>query len=223
MKLSTKKTNKNEKKVENSQSNDSTSISVQTNSESQEQDLDTENKYGKTIYKIAGKNTLCEFTTNGFNLFPKDSKGNKKELSCYVSMNFVEYDSHYQQTKYIPFYLRSINWRGLKMDFQSGYFDKLAEAEIKKGKQYADPIYSFNGGTKNGPKGKPVCRILNITPAKKEGNFLLVAVQGEGEVQNNGTIMFKKGTQQTRITISVSHSVLGGILEEVSAFIPTNY
>ena len=62
-------------------------------------------KYGETICKIAGKNTLLEFTTNGFNLAPKDKEGNRKELSCHISMNFVEYDDNFRQTKYIPFYL----------------------------------------------------------------------------------------------------------------------
>lgn len=179
-------------------------------------------KYGETICKIAGKNTLLEFTTNGFNLAPKDKEGNRKELSCHISMNFVEYDDNFRQTKYIPFYLNSVTWRGLKMDFQSGFFDKLADKEIKKGNQFASPIYSFNGGTPKGPNGKPLCRILNISPAKREGNFLLTAIQAEGEVQKNGTITFKKGSKQSRISISVSHTTLGGILDEVASFIPKN-
>lgn len=213
MKLSTKK---NEKKEEN--------ISTpKSESSSNTQEKEKKEKYGETIYKIAGKNTICEFTTNGFNLSPTDSKGNKKELSCYVSMNFVEYDDKFHQTKYIPFYLKSIDWRGLKMDFQSGYFDRLADKELQKGNQFANPIYSFNGGTPKGPNGKPLCRILNISPAKKEGNFLLTAIQAEGEIQKNGTITFKKGSKQSRVSISVSHATLGGILDEVASYIPAKY
>lgn len=184
-------------------------------------DVDDKNKYGQTIYKLAGKNTLCEVSTNGFSLCPKDSKGNRKELTCYIAMNFVEYNDKYQQIKYIPFYLKSINWRGLRMDFMSGYLDTLAAKERAKGNKYCSPIYTFNGGTPKGPNGKPLCRVLQIVPAAVEGSFLLVALQGEGVAQKNGTITFKSGATQTRISIRVTHDMFGGLLDEVSSCIPT--
>lgn len=169
----------------------------------------------KKIYKYTTNKNIMEITDKGFNLENRNANGELNGMNCKIAIQFSEFDKNFHQTKYCPFYMDSVLWKGLNSMFKSGYFFQKLEESQKTNK----PAFIFQGGGIY--EGKIYARTLQINASKMKDSCCLIVNYGEGAKSKTGGYVFKEGTKRTSMLIPISLLEFGGILEDVSNRIPT--
>lgn len=174
----------------------------------------TEKKEFTKLYKYTTNKNIIEFSDKGFFLENRNSNGDLNGLNCKVSIQFSEFDKQFHQTKYCPFFIDSVLWKGLNSMFKSGAFFKKLEESQKTNK----PAFIFQGGGVY--EGKIYARTLQISASKMKDSCCLILWYGEGTKSKSGGYVFKENASRSNMTIPISLLEFGGILEDISNRIP---
>lgn len=162
------------------------------------------------IFELDTKNTFVKVKAD---YFPIDK----------VLLSFVEFNTDTKKA------IRSQDccicmseFAALCHDIQIGYFKKRIDdgsAKAKKeGKKYADPVYTFYGGTQK--DGKIISRMVQIAPGNN-APVVITGIWGPGSKGQNGQIVpnyFKNGVQpEGRIRVAATYDMLKAMAAEYLA------
>lgn len=201
-------------------------------------DWDSTNKVLPKFVNKSAKSpvgTAVEFSKSALNLCDRNEDGYRDSLDGKFMMNFWTFDKDTNKMlNYIPTYINTSEWLNVCHMILSGRLHEETEIAREKqsagGYQYCNFIYQniggsykeifkINGKPFGGKNGNPIATIFKITPAMKDGNWILSTEIYEGIRGETGLIEPIKGNKmiaQIRVSFSYSDLVRVARMSEIA-------
>lgn len=155
--------------------------------------------------------SAVEFTSSAFTLSKRNSAGYRESMDGKMLLNFWTFDSQTNHMKnFIPTYMDMSEWLNVCHMITSGRLhEETAIAREKQAKgayKYCSFVYQSNGGSYKpifklngqqfgGQQGSPIATVFKITPAQKDGSWVISSEIYEGVQEATGLIAVKSGTK----------------------------
>lgn len=169
--------------------------------------------------------SAVEFTSSAFTLSKRNSNGYRESMDGKMLLNFWTFDSQTNHMKnFIPTYMDMSEWLNVCHMITSGRLhEETAIAREKQAKgayKYCNFIYQSNGGSYKpifklngqpfgGQQGSPIATVFKITPAQKDGSWVISSEIYEGVQEATGLIAVKSGTKPiAKIQVLMTYSDL---------------
>ena len=169
--------------------------------------------------------SAVEFTSSAFTLSKRNSAGYRESMDGKMLLNFWTFDSQTNHMKnFIPTYMDMSEWLNVCHMITSGRLhEETAIAREKQAKgsyKYCSFIYQSNGGSYKpifklngqpfgGQQGSPIATVFKITPAQKDGSWVVSSEIYEGVQEATGLIAVKSGTKSlAKIQVLMTYSDL---------------
>lgn len=169
--------------------------------------------------------SAVEFTSSAFTLSKRNSSGYRESMDGKMLLNFWTFDSQTNHMKnFIPTYMDMSEWLNVCHMITSGRLhEETAIAREKQAKgayKYCNFIYQSNGGSYKpifklngqpfgGQQGSPIATVFKITPAQKDGSWVISSEIYEGVQEATGLIAVKSGTKPiAKIQVLMTYSDL---------------
>lgn len=169
--------------------------------------------------------SAVEFTSSAFTLSKRNSAGYRESMDGKMLLNFWTFDSQTNHMKnFIPTYMDMSEWLNVCHMITSGRLhEETAIAREKQAKgsyKYCSFIYQSNGGSYKpifklngqpfgGQQGSPIATVFKITPAQKDGSWVISSEIYEGVQEATGLIAVKSGTKPlAKIQVLMTYSDL---------------
>lgn len=169
--------------------------------------------------------SAVEFTSSAFTLSKRNSSGYRESMDGKMLLNFWTFDSQTNHMKnFIPTYMDMSEWLNVCHMITSGRLhEETAIAREKQAKgayKYCSFIYQSNGGSYKpifklngqqfgGQQGSPIATVFKITPAQKDGSWVISSEIYEGVQEATGLIAVKSGTKPlAKIQVLMTYSDL---------------
>ena len=169
--------------------------------------------------------SAVEFTSSAFTLSKRNSNGYRESMDGKMLLNFWTFDSQTNHMKnFIPTYMDMSEWLNVCHMITSGRLhEETAIAREKQAKgsyKYCSFVYQSNGGSYKpifklngqqfgGQQGSPIATVFKITPAQKDGSWVISSEIYEGVQEARGLIAVKSGTKPlAKIQVLMTYSDL---------------
>ena len=169
--------------------------------------------------------SAVEFSSSAFTLSKRNSAGYRESMDGKMLLNFWTFDSQTNHMKnFIPTYMDMSEWLNVCHMITSGRLhEETAIAREKQAKgayKYCNFIYQSNGGSYKpifklngqpfgGQQGSPIATVFKITPAQKDGSWVISSEIYEGAQEATGLIAVKSGTKPiAKIQVLMTYSDL---------------
>lgn len=169
--------------------------------------------------------SAVEFTSSAFTLSKRNSNGYRESMDGKMLLNFWTFDSQTNHMKnFIPTYMDMSEWLNVCHMITSGRLhEETAIAREKQAKgsyKYCSFVYQSNGGSYKpifklngqqfgGQQGSPIATVFKITPAQKDGSWVISSEIYEGVQEATGLIAVKSGTKPlAKIQVLMTYSDL---------------
>lgn len=169
--------------------------------------------------------SAVEFTSSAFTLSKRNSAGYRESMDGKMLLNFWTFDSQTNHMKnFIPTYMDMSEWLNVCHMITSGRLhEETAIAREKQAKgsyKYCSFVYQSNGGSYKpifklngqqfgGQQGSPIATVFKITPAQKDGSWVISSEIYEGVQEATGLIAVKSGTKPiAKIQVLMTYSDL---------------
>lgn len=169
--------------------------------------------------------SAVEFSSSAFTLSKRNSSGYRESMDGKMLLNFWTFDSQTNHMKnFIPTYMDMSEWLNVCHMITSGRLhEETAIAREKQAKgayKYCSFIYQSNGGSYKpifklngqqfgGQQGSPIATVFKITPAQKDGSWVISSEIYEGVQEATGLIAVKSGTKPlAKIQVLMTYSDL---------------
>lgn len=169
--------------------------------------------------------SAVEFTSSAFTLSKRNSAGYRESMDGKMLLNFWTFDSQTNHMKnFIPTYMDMSEWLNVCHMITSGRLhEETAIAREKQAKgsyKYCSFVYQSNGGSYKpifklngqqfgGQQGSPIATVFKITPAQKDGSWVISSEIYEGVHEATGLIAVKSGTKPlAKIQVLMTYSDL---------------
>lgn len=169
--------------------------------------------------------SAVEFTSSAFTLSKRNSNGYRESMDGKMLLNFWTFDSQTNHMKnFIPTYMDMSEWLNVCHMITSGRLhEETAIAREKQAKgsyKYCSFVYQSNGGSYKpifklngqqfgGQQGSPIATVFKITPAQKDGSWVISTEIYEGVQEATGLIAVKSGTKPlAKIQVLMTYSDL---------------
>ena len=169
--------------------------------------------------------SAVEFTSSAFTLSKRNSAGYRESMDGKMLLNFWTFDSQTNHMKnFIPTYMDMSEWLNVCHMITSGRLQEetaiAREKQAKGAYKYCSFIYQSNGGSYKpifklngqpfgGQQGSPIATVFKITPAQKDGSWVISSEIYEGVQEATGLIAVKSGTKPlAKIQVLMTYSDL---------------
>lgn len=169
--------------------------------------------------------SAVEFTSSAFTLSKRNSSGYRESMDGKMLLNFWTFDSQTNHMKnFIPTYMDMSEWLNVCHMITSGRLHEettiAREKQAKGAYKYCNFIYQSNGGSYKpifklngqpfgGQQGSPIATVFKITPAQKDGSWVISSEIYEGVQEATGLIAVKSGTKPiAKIQVLMTYSDL---------------
>lgn len=169
--------------------------------------------------------SAVEFTSSAFTLSKRNSAGYRESMDGKMLLNFWTFDSQTNHMKnFIPTYMDMSEWLNVCHMITSGRLhEETAIAREKQAKgsyKYCSFVYQSNGGSYKpifklngqqfgGQQGAPIATVFKITPAQKDGSWVISSEIYEGVQEATGLIAVKSGTKPlAKVQVLMTYSDL---------------
>lgn len=169
--------------------------------------------------------SAVEFTSSAFTLSKRNSAGYRESMDGKMLLNFWTFDSQTNHMKnFIPTYMDMSEWLNVCHMITSGRLQEetaiAREKQAKGSYKYCSFIYQSNGGSYKpifklngqpfgGQQGSPIATVFKITPAQKDGSWVISSEIYEGVQEATGLIAVKSGTKPlAKVQVLMTYSDL---------------